>query len=373
MSVCIERGRRPWLGQVVCCLAAAAALFCGTNLRAEAWKFAVTSDVRTNSPTQKGGAFGVNTSVLGPIAKDIAAQKVDLVLFPGDLALGSPLCGTFRQQLGQWKKTMAPLYDAGITVLVVRGNHETHVTASQHLIEDWKAIVPLGPDNGPAGQKGLTYAVDHKNARFVGFDQYVGRAKTFDNKKYDDSVNSGVIHPWVIEQIKTAPTTWVFAFGHEMAWTEAHPDCLANAPAERDALWDALGAKHGVYFCGHDHVYARRTAPDSRGNPVLELVVGCGGAPRYYPTNSKLNAGIDKHVVPTVQFINAGLDKTHVYAEGHNTGGLPPYFGYVLITIDGDTARGEWKAFVNYDDKGNTAPEVPEFKTLDTFTLQSGN
>src|SRR5208337_1377757 len=102
-----------------------------------------TSDVRTSTSTQNGGAFGVNTSVLGPIAKDIAGQNVDLVLFPGDLVLGSPSCGTFRQQLGQWKKTMAPLYDARIPVFVVRGNHETHVTASQHLIEDWKAIVPL--------------------------------------------------------------------------------------------------------------------------------------------------------------------------------------------------------------------------------------
>jgi hypothetical protein len=358
------------MGQVVCCLAVVAVLLCGTSLRAETWKFAVTSDVRTDTPAQKGGAFGVNTSVLGPIAKDIAGQKVDLVLFPGDLALGNPLCGTFQQQLGQWKKTMAPLYDAKIPVLVVRGNHETNVKASQHLIEDWKAIVPLGPDNGPEGQKGLTYSVDHKNARFVGFDQYVGRSKTFDKKKYDDSVNSGVIHPWVIDQISSAPSAWVFAFGHEMAWTEAHSDCLANAPAERDALWDALGAKHGVYFCGHDHIYARRTAPDSNGNPVTEIVVGCGGAPEYYPTKSDLNASIDKHVVPTVQFINAGLDKSNVYLEGHNTDCLPPYFGYLLITIDGDTAKGEWRAFVNYEDKDKTAPAVPEFKTLNTFTLK---
>ena len=124
---------------------------------------------------------------------------------------------------------------------------------------------------------------------------------------------------------------------------------------------------------GTDHVYVRRRAPDTRGNLVTELVVGCGGAPWYYPTNSKLNASIDKHVVPTVQFINAALDKSNTYPEGRNTDGLPPYFGYVLITIDGDTAKGEWKAFVNYDDKGKIAPAVPKFKTLDTFTLKSGN
>ena len=31
-----------------------------------------------------------------------------------------------------------------------------------------------------------------------------------------------------------------------------------------------------------------------------------------------------------------------------NTDDLPMYFGYVLITVDGDKLSGEWRAFVNY-------------------------
>jgi hypothetical protein len=154
-----------------------------------------------------------------------------------------------------------------------------------------------------------------------------------------------------------------------MGFLGHHRDCLANDPKERDQLWDALGARHGVYLCGHDHLYVRRKEPDSANRWVLELVVGDAGAPPYEYDHSALNANYDRHVVPTDLFINAGGAR----ASEHNTGGHPMYFGYLVITVDGSKLEGQWRAFTNFDvvkNAGPVPPEEPKFEALDTFTWE---
>jgi MFS family permease len=101
---------------------------------------------------------------------------------------------------------------------------------------------------------------------------------------------------FAIGVVSTAPG-WVFAAGHEPLFIENHVDCLASAPKERDALLDALGAKGGVYFCGHDHFYIRAQAPDSAGRLVTELLVGSGGAPMAAISNEERNKKIGQGVM----------------------------------------------------------------------------
>lgn len=310
------------------------------------WKFAVICDARGAATGVEGSVSGVRTSVLRPMAQAMVADGVELVLFPGDLAYGTPSYGDATTQLITWRATMAPLHEAHIPVYAVRGNHE--LTQGDPGLAAFRAVVE--------GEHGLTYAVPHKNAMFIGFDEYYGRKATFDSKKYDSALNAGMINPWVIEQIETAPQPWVFTFGHEAAFIEEHEDCLANSPAERDALWDALGARHGVYFCGHDHFYLRAEAPDAKGNPVTELIVGSGGAGFYRREHEDRNREIGRGVMPQMKYFNGeGSDKK--------------YFGYLLVTVNGKTATGEWKAFTNYDYKNWAAPAEPKFEAMDTFTL----
>jgi len=338
-------------------------VFAGALAWGAPWKFAVLCDSRGEESGVRGSEMGVRTTALHAMAISMAKEGIDLVLFPGDQVNGGASCGKLADQLKTWKTAMAPIYDAHIPVYIFRGNHETvQNTPRGSAVEVWEKLFPEMPMNGPHDQKGLTYLVKHQNATFIGFDQYVGRSKTYDVHRYDSTVNYGVVHPWVIEQINATKTPWLFVFGHEMAFIGHHTDCLANAPAERDALWDALGAHNGVYLCGHDHMYVRRTAPDSKNYPVLEMVVGCAGAPFYPDDHEALNAQYDRHVVPTDLFVNAGI-------AGKNTDGLRPYFGYVLFTIDGNKCTGEWKALVNYDYKNWEAPAQPQCVTKDTFTL----
>jgi hypothetical protein len=194
--------------------------------------------------------------------------------------------------------------------------------------------------------------------------------------------------------VKAAPSRWVFVFGHEAAFIGNHRDCLASVPDERDALWEALGDKGGVYLAGHDHMYVRQTAPDRKGREVLTLVVGDAGAPAQMYGNSGLNAEVGSKVVPHTYFVNAkpfGSPPTteevasaeKAKKEGkappvppfgpkvENTDGLPPYFGFLLVTVDGNRIRGEWRALVNYDSKTSkwtTKAATPKFKTLDRFS-----
>ena len=339
----------------------------GASLSAEPWTFAVFCDGRT-AIGEKGGVNGVNAVVVNAIAHDVASHKVGMVLFAGDLVSGQLQYGPLARQFKSWKTAMAPVYEAGIPVYVCRGNHELGQDKPKGAsVAAWREAFPDLPQNGPAEQKGLTYEVVHQNATFVAVDEFAGIQPGYNGKVYDSTINKGMIHPWVLEHVRNARTPWVFVFGHESAFNIHHLDCLSSFPEERDALWDALGSHGGMYLSGHDHRYVRHVAPDSQGHPVMELMVGCAGATPYPYDHREVNALHDRHVVPTDLFVNAvpgGVPNTH---------GLPMYFGYVLVTVDGTKLSGEWRAFTNYDTHtftGPTPPELPRFEALDTFTWE---
>ena len=356
---------RTFAAHLLSTLTAVAALTAAPAASAAPWTFAIFCDGRT-SIGEAGGKDGVNVTAVSAIAADVASQKVSLVVFPGDLVNGGAEYGPFAQQLETWKHAMAPLYQAGIPVYVCRGNHELKQDRPKgNSAAVFRSAFPELPRNGPAGQEGLTYEVDHENAAFIAIDQFAGISPTFDKKTYDSTTNYGMVSPWVIERVRASHARWVFAFGHESAFIGHHADCLASAPAERDALWDALGARGGVYISGHDHMYVRHTAPDIAHHPVLELVVGCAGATPYPYDNAAMNAKLDRLAVPVDEFVNAKAGGVP------NTNRLPMYFGYVLITVDGDELHGAWRAFTNYDTTtftGPKPPEEPRFETLDRFS-----
>lgn len=336
------------------------------------WKFAIFSDGRAGSPTEHGSTNGVHVATLRLLAADAARQNISLVIFPGDLVNGGSNFGPLDRQFSTWKEAMKPLYDAGVAVYPCRGNHETHQDEpAGSAIQAWRAAFPNLPHNGPEDQRGLTYKVETNNACFIAFEQFAGRSANFDPTRYDSQVNSGMVPKWALDQILQTKARWVFAFGHESAFIGHHTDCLANVPAERDALWDALGAKGGIYVSGHDHLYARRTAPDANNRPVMELVAGDAGAPGYPYDNVALNANYDRHVVPTDLFVNAGpVAKSAPPDYSKNTNHYPMYFGYVLITVDDTKITGGWRALTNYDTAAypENPPDEPKFETLDAFS-----
>lgn len=297
------------------------------------WKFAVLCDTRGDSNPLNLSKSGVNEDIVNAIARDIVKEGAELVIVPGDMVNGYKyIDASYFDQFMAWRKAMAPVYDAGIKVYPVRGNHETgpFLNNEQDLwspteknapainsIPELKIAYleifndPWIPTNGPEGEKGLTYSFSHHNAFFVGVDEYANPLQ--------------VNQAWLDTELQTNKLPHIFVYGHNPAFSVTHPDSLASYPHQRDTFWDSLG-KAGVkiYFCGHDHFYNRAHVADRAGKSIYQVLTGAGGAPFSKWKEQKYADG-DKVV-------------KDYHDEGH--------YGYVLATVMDTQVTMEWKALV---------------------------
>lgn len=250
---------------------------------AGSWRFVVVGD--THIP---------NADLLAEMVPLFIEDKVEVVLVPGDIvqAGAGASASEFAQQLAQWKTDMKPLYDAGIGVYPVRGNHEDDAKSS---VETWnEAFSDLYalPSNGPTDEVNLTYSFTHRNALFIGVDEYVNIHRV--NQSWlDAQLASNVARPHI------------FVFGHEPAFKAFHSDCLDDYVTERDTFWRSLtdaGAK--LYFSGHDHFFDVARVDDGNGNDsddLYQVIVGSGGGDlfdqyRYIGENSTYTPVGVKHL-----------------------------------------------------------------------------
>lgn len=294
------------------------------------WTYAVYCDSRGDNDTNNLTKSGVNETVVNAVAKDIVKEGVELVIFPGDLVNGWRSISTpYADQFATWRKMMAPVYDAGIKVYPVRGNHETGpfnppnkfpwppgsgpeptlspdaglMTAYRNAFSD-----PWIPANGPAGEEGLTYSFVYKNALFVGLDQSVNPFR--------------VNQSWLNAQLARNTQPHTFVYGHTPAYRVVHTDSLAYYPKERDLFWNSIGnAGVRMYFSGHDHLYNRAHIKDRAGHAIYQVLTGAGGAP--FNTWAPPYAEGDKVV-------------GDYHKEGEN--------GYVVVTVDGPRVTMKWKS-----------------------------
>lgn len=257
-----------------------------------------------------GGDSGVNTAILSELAEEIINKRVDFVLFSGDLVNGYVNQAALENQLNTWRNIMQPVYDANIGVYVVRGNHDVGspagVTAWNNIFRGKFAL----PDNGPSGEKNLTYSVAHKNAFIVAVDQYVRPQR--------------VNQAWLDSQLASNTKLHLFIFGHEPAFKTEHENCLGTYPADRDAFWAGIEKAGGrTYFCGHDHFYnhARVDNDGNQANDIHQYIVGTAGAPLYdWPGNYDGDNS------------NYTVENIHYAKE----------FGYVLVKISGPKVTVRW-------------------------------
>ncbi len=255
---------------------------------AEPWRFIITCDSRG------GFATGVNDPILAEMVRETLHWNADFLVFAGDLVYGAGVpAEEFETELWNWVRIVRPLYNAGVGVYVCRGNHEVGdmwraepnepPNPKDNYALRWLNVFGSDkhpelklPDNGPAGEKYMSYAVAHKNVLVLALDEYAGMGH--------HAVHS-VNQPWVDAQLRANTKPHVFAFGHEPAFRTFHPDCLDAYPDRRDALWRSLASAGArVYTCGHDHYYDHARIDDGDGNPnndIHQLIVATAGAPSY--------------------------------------------------------------------------------------------
>ena len=311
------------------------------------WKFAVISDTQGDNSKEEGKTC-INDAVLREIVTDIVMENPDFVLVAGDLVNGWFKNGQtdYATQYANWKKAMTPVYQAGIQVYPIRGNHDSgpELVALPPLPPRFepppdtpvllkKAFKnafsePYIPQNGPIDEEGLTYSFVHKNALVIGLDQFAGG---------QHKVNQA----WLNRRLSANTSPHIFVFGHEPAFEALHPDNLSFYPKERDLFWNSMGKSGArIYFCGHDHFYDRALIPDEAGNPIWQIIMGTsGGALKKNKWSGFYKEG------------------GRVQGQYHNS----EHHGYALVKVEGATVTFVWKALV----KTGT---VTQWQVFDTFT-----
>ncbi len=273
----------------------------------ETTRFVITGDSRG----PYGDPDGVNGEILGEIADAIIAESAEFVVFTGDLIWGYASSGPVETQLATWISIMQPVYDAGIGVYPLRGNHEIGVGTK----ENWDNVF-IGdyalPGNGPVGEENITFSVTHKNVFIAGLDQYV---------------NPHVINqPWLDDQFELNTQPHVFIFGHEPAFKAYHEDCMDDNATDRDDFWDSIKAEGGrTYFSGHDHFYDHSRIDDNDGEPSNDLhqfIVATAGAGLY---SSEWDYDGD----------NSLWTPERVYNDVN--------YGYILVEVNGTEVTLTWK------------------------------
>jgi hypothetical protein len=280
-------------------------------------RFIVTGDDRwnTNAPRSGLDENGVNVTGMGRVVAAIVAEKPDVLLFNGDLVGGGKTDEEEASQFDTWLKVMKPIYDAGIKVLAARGNHEMHCPNPDAV---WKKALSgpyANPQDGPAGEEGLTYAFTTKNVLFLSLDQF---------KTKDLAVNQA----WLDATLKSNHAPHVFAFAHKMAWFSGnHVDGMSTVPAARDAMVKSLASAGArTIFFGHDHLYdhlAAKLPGWSDAQAIHQFVVGTAGAP--FVKGKELNTTDADWSLTRIAHVEQKL-------------------GYCLVDVDGPKVTVTYKA-----------------------------
>lgn len=260
------------------------------------WKFVVYGDSRGTDAANQ-----INTNILTELARVTTNEKPAFVLFPGDLVYSGS-----QAAFQGWTNLMSPVYQAGIEVYPVLGNHDANA------INDFTGVFHRTlPDNGPSGETYRTYAITYNDVLVLALDEYANPHR--------------VNQSWINSVLATNTRPHVFAFGHEPAFKAGgHADCLDDYPSARDAFWNSLRNVGGhAYFACHEHFYDHARVDDGDGdvaNDIHQIIVGTAGAP---------------------------LESSYAY-DGVNSGWTPTnvahekQYGYLAVEICGDDITTTW-------------------------------
>ena len=254
--------------------------------------FGVICDTRSDASAS--GQYGVNTSAVKAVCAELTKRSAAFVLAPGDFICGNVSWyneeGDPPENTVQYQSFLNAAGSQGVglpgsgkpcLLFPVRGNHECYhdIKTPDSLRKMWKEEMGATlPKNGPDGEEGLTYRFTWGNALFLGIDEY-------DHAGPSEKTGIGVNQPWVQKSLDENPgSEHLFVFGHTPAFAAHHSDCLAENEGERDAFLRSLYGRGGVYFCGHDHFYARAEVPvvASDGKMIqgyVQQIITPSGAP----------------------------------------------------------------------------------------------
>ena len=308
----------------------------------ETLRFVFMADCRGESDV-----VPINTTALDAINSQILAlsPRPSFVVFGGDQAYRghSPSGYTFQK----FKDAMKSLTDAGIKLYTVLGNHELYGTKPHLFVlanqKEYQKVFAANPGNGPPGYERLAYSFEspERDVFFGILDCYYLTEDAYldKNGNVDDTQKT-----WLANQLAHTKATHKFLFIHPPYYLIT--ECQSNQNISYTKLWSILdNNRFDIYFCGHDHLYSRKTidrsiAPNPQLTPstqwkdkVTQLLNGTCGAP----------VDTDPPTVNRREWHVFNADKTYYFS---------------VVDIDGSTVK-----VTTYG--GKAAP----YKVIDSFTI----
>lgn len=363
---------------------------------AQSWKFGVMADTQWGMPDDGKNPNSCAVDIVKALNKQFIDRKVKFVFEVGDLVdkIGNKQAGgTTTETIANAEDIRAvfaqDLYNAGIGFFPVRGNHDSHRLSGP----EFKRIYPQtqngmmnatpanaftvpNPDSAtqpfpkPEGSpftigtnfttpdpketkdldwRGLTYAFDYNNVRFMLVDQFAP-INGKDGGKADLTLDEQV--PWISKTLASKPSgSHGFVLGHKGLISENHIDTLfGNDPTQNAESQDAFITamyKGGVryYIQGHDHMHNRALVSVTTGTPTdgvsprVENIISSSDSDKFYRPNIPTND--QKYNVATF-----GHPREAELAQDLRR------IGFYIYTVDGPRVTGEYYA----SEVSNAAP-----------------
>ncbi len=336
-----------------------------------AWSFGVMADTQWIAADDGADPNGVAVDIVSQINRQFIAHKVHFVMQVGDLCeKGSNVNLSTRALYTQ------DLYNAGIGFYPLRGNHESKQEDAQEIVRLWpqtqtgrhnatpedvfhvagldaKPPVAKGspftlgkilgsPDpDGTGNLKGLSYAFDYHNARFVLLDQFVPLDGGVASSPYSLDTTIGKQQSWINSQLSSRPAgTHAFVLGHKGLITEFHVDTLfgenpTENPDRQDAFIKSL-SENGVryYIHGHDHMHDRSIVRTTDGvsGKVTQLLCSSDSSKFYIPAVLSNDKHYDEPSAPA----GLGRPRQTPLSQELNT------VGFYIFTVSGSVVTADY-------------------------------
>jgi hypothetical protein len=338
-----------------------ALFFLSTVTHAEPWRFGIMGDTQWKRNTDGKNPHTVSVGIIRQLNQQFIDAGVKFVIQVGDLTNKGNAAGAMETRAA----AAQDLYAAGIGFYPLRGNHDD----SQFAALKFQRLYPQTIGNGPHvysasnfsspfnSLRGLSYAFDYRNARFLLLDQFTRthgiNNRAFDLQNWENWFDlPRILSPgcdynlfdqqsWINEQLTSKGSDrHGFVFSHKELIAEKHADTIFGAdpsanPKGQNAFFHSLQS-NGVRYeiGGHDHNHSRSLVISPDGKARLQNIIVASDSDKFYTPRTPSNDR--KYNLPAFGFRRETPISQELYT-----------IGYYIVTVDGPRVSVDYYASDN--------------------------